>query len=70
MEKFSLDLAVRKVARRKGVRMVEIARRIDRCMRTVQKTLKHNAPTIATAERYAEALGVTLQELIVEGYVH
>lgn len=67
-EKFSLNLAVRKLSRRRGLSVNQIAANLGVKERVVYQTLKHDSPTMATCERYAEVLGVPLLQLITEGY--
>lgn len=67
--KFDFNLAVRKVALQQGITLSEISRRRGTKIRTVHETLAHNQPTLATVEDYAKVLGLSLAELIHEGYI-
>lgn len=66
---FSLNLAVRKVARRQGIDLAEIARRRGVRVRAVHGALRNDNPNMSTVQGFAEALGLSLAELIQEGYI-
>lgn len=68
MNKFSFDLAVLKVMRQKHIKQTQLAAALGVTRRTLFNTIKRGRPTIATCERYAEALGVSLPDFIREGY--
>lgn len=69
MDKFSFDLAVRKLMRQQRMKQTQMAVCLGVTRRTVSDTIRRGQPTIATCEKYAAALGVTLPELIREGYI-
>jgi transcriptional regulator with XRE-family HTH domain len=66
---FSFNLAVRKLMRRQKMKQTEMASMLGVTARTVSDTISRGQPTITTCEKYAAALGVTLTELISEGYI-
>lgn len=66
---FDFNLAVRKVALQQGITLTEISRRRGTKIRVTHETLAHNRPTLATVEDYAKVLGLSLAELIHEGYI-
>ncbi|QKJ87465.1 helix-turn-helix transcriptional regulator [Paramixta manurensis] len=68
-DKFSVDLAVRKLCRRKKLSIKGFSQRLGKSYWCVRNTLKRDSTTVATCEEYANALGVTLPELISEGYI-
>lgn len=65
---FSFDLAVRKLMRRQHIKQTQMAEKLGVKRGTVSDTIRRGQPTIATCEKDAAVLGVTLSELINEGY--
>lgn len=68
MSRFCFDLAVRKLMRQRRMKQTELARALGVSRRTVSDTICRGHPTVTTCEKYAAVLGVTLPELISEGY--
>lgn len=68
-EKFSLNLAVRKLCRKHGMSIHQLAVKCGDKQRAVYQNINRDSPSIATCERYADALGVSLLQLVSEGYV-
>ncbi|WP_425523568.1 helix-turn-helix domain-containing protein [Erwinia phyllosphaerae] len=54
--------------RRKRIKQTQLAAALNISHGTVHKTILRGQPSVSTCERYAEALGVSLPELIKEGY--
>ncbi|MDC7868836.1 hypothetical protein TH60_05840 [Pantoea ananatis] len=68
-EKFSLNLAVRKLCRKNGLSVHQLAVNCGDKQRAVYQNINRDSPSIATCEKYADALGVSLVELVRAGYV-
>lgn len=68
-EKFSLNLAVRKLCRKNCISIQQLAVKCGDKQRAIYQNINRDSPSIATCERYADALGVSLVELVSEGYV-
>ncbi|WP_277973400.1 helix-turn-helix domain-containing protein [Pantoea agglomerans] len=68
-KKFSLNLAVRKICRQRGLSIHQFALKCGDKQRAVYQNINRDSPSIATCERYADALGVSLVQLVSEGYV-
>jgi len=66
--KFSLNLAVRKRCNQEGIRLSQFAQRAGISATVLYDMLYHDSPSIATCERCARGFGITLPELIREGY--
>lgn len=67
-EKFSLNLAVRKLCRKHGMSIHQLAVKCGDKQRAIYQNINRDSPSIATCERYADALSVPLIQLISEGY--
>lgn len=61
-------MAVRKLCRKHGMSIHQLAVKCGDKQRTIYQNINRDSPSIATCERYANALGVSLIQLIGEGY--
>jgi transcriptional regulator with XRE-family HTH domain len=67
-EKFSMNLAVRKICRRRGLDVSKFARGAGLSQSMLYQAMRKDTPSLCTLERCAEGFGMTLPELIAEGY--
>ncbi|AOE41257.1 hypothetical protein BEE12_16195 [Pantoea agglomerans] len=69
MDKFSFFLAVKRITRKNGMTIRELAKATGKRPRTVYEWLNRDAPNIKTMELCAKALSVSLVELVEAGYM-
>lgn len=67
-EKFSMNLAVRKICRRRGLDVSKFARSAGLSKSMLYQAMRKDTSSLSTLERCAERFGMTLPEFIAEGY--
>lgn len=67
-EKFSMNLAVRKICRRRCIDISKYARSAGLSQSMLYQTMRKDTPNLSTLERCAAGFGMSLSDFIAEGY--
>lgn len=69
MERFDLNLAVRRLCRERGIKVADVAAEAAMLASNLRHIMAKGNPRLETLERVADAFGLRLDELISKGYL-